>query len=87
MKFIKIAVSFLAVTALFMGAVTAMTLTDQPIRAVSNEKKCEFVVEYKLTSAFPFTKEVVRDCRNGDETIAKIVHDRRNKVAHLIVNE
>ena len=87
MKIIKIIAGFLAGTALIMGAVTAMTLNDQPIRAVSNEKKCEFVVEYKLTKEFPFTKEVVRDCRKGDEAIVKVVHDRRIKVAHLIVNE
>ena len=84
MKFIKVVSAFLLGTALLLGAVTAITLTDQPIRAISNEKKCEFVVEYKLTSAFPFTKEVVRDCKVGDEKISKVVHDRRKMVAHLI---
>ena len=84
MKFMKIVAGFLVGTALVMGAVTAMTVAEQPIRAVSNEKRCEFVVEYKLTSEFPFTKEVVRDCKKGDEKIEKVVHDRRTKVAHLI---
>lgn len=84
MKFVKIVASLLVGTALVMCAVPAISLAEQPIRAVSNEKKCEFVVEYKLTPAFPFTKEVVRDCREGDEKIEKVVNDRRVAVAHLI---
>ena len=87
----KFLITFVFMTVVFLVMVATSMLAIQPIQAVSleltGEKICEFVVEYKLTQEFPFTKEIVRDCKVGDEAIATILYDRRNKVAHLITKE
>jgi hypothetical protein len=86
MKKILSAVGIIVVS--FAGAITLLsvgTLANQPIRAKSMEKNCEFVVEYKFTTErVPFTKEIVRPCKPGDEQIEKIVYDRLESVKHLI---